>query len=264
MKKIFKKNQIIITALAIMIIVAGYLNYTTRNTNDDIEVGEGEVLDYDSHNETANDNIDDSDIVDLIEEGTDIDDLSKEDLSTDELEEIKDISDEDRVQEVSDTGEIVKKDEVETETTSGEVDDSDNDSDSKQTKPGEAVLVSTTTMPDYFINAKLSREQLRAKNKETLMEVIDNANVSGEDKSLATQEVIRLTAISEKENATESLLEAKGYSDAVINMSEESVEVIVNAESLSDKDIAQIEDIVKRKTGEDISKIVISPVVLND
>lgn len=64
MKKIFKKNQIIITALAIMIIVAGYLNYTTRNTNDDIEVGEGEVLDYDSHNETANDNIDDSDIVD--------------------------------------------------------------------------------------------------------------------------------------------------------------------------------------------------------
>lgn len=257
MKKIFKKNQIIITALAIMIIVAGYLNYTTRNANDDIEVGEGEgeVLDYDSHNETANDNIDDSDIVDLIEEGTDIDGLVK-----DESDEIRDISDEDRAQEVSDTGEIVKKDEAEAETTSGEVNDNDNE----QTKPGEAVLVSTTTMPDYFINAKVSREQLRAKNKETLMEVIDNANVSGEDKSLATQEVIKLTAISEKENATESLLEAKGYSDAVVSMSDESVEVIVNAESLNDQDIAQIEDIVKRKTGEDISKIVISPVVLND
>lgn len=257
MKKIFKKNQIIITALAIMIIVAGYLNYTTRNTDDDLEVGKGGVLDYDSHSETVNDNIDDSDIVDLIEEGSNIDGLAKDDSSADE---IRDISDEDRAQEVSDTGEILKKDETEAETTSGEADDNDNE----QTKPGEAVLVSTTTMPDYFINAKLSREQLRAKNKATLMEVIDNANVSGDDKSLATQEVIRLTAVSEKENATESLLEAKGYSDAVVSISDESVEVIVNAESLRDQDIAQIEDIVKRKTGEDISKIVISPVVLND
>lgn len=261
MKNIFKKNQIIITALAIMIIVAGYLNYTTRNADEDIEVGEGEVLDYDSHSETANDNINNSDIVDLIEEGTNIDGLLKDDSSNDELDEIKDILDEDRAQEVSDTGEIVKNDEDKEEAISGEVDD---DKDNNQTKPGEAVLVSTATMPDYFINAKVSREQLRAKNKETLMEVIDNANVSSEDKSSATQEIIRLTAISEKENATESLLEAKGYSDAVVNMSDESVEVIVNAESLNDQDIAQIEDIVKRKTGEDISKIVISPVVLND
>lgn len=254
MKKIFKKNQIIITALAIMIIVAGYLNYTTKNAKDDIEVGagEGEVLDYDSHNETAGDSIDDSDLVDLIEEGTDIEGLVKDNLTLDESLETKDISDEDRAKEVSDTGEVVNKDENEAETTS------------EQSKPGETVLVSTTTMPDFFISAKVSREQLRAKNKETLMEVIDNTNVTSEDKSLATQEVIKLTAISEKENATESLLEAKGYSDAVVSMSEESVEVIVNAESLNDQDIAQIEDIVKRKTGEDISKIVISPVVLND
>lgn len=254
MKKIFKKNQIIITALAIMIIVAGYLNYTTKNAKDDIEVGagEGEVLDYDSHNETAGDSIDDSDLVDLIEEGTDIEGLVKDNLTLDESLETMDISDEDRAKEVSDTGEVVNKDENEAETTS------------EQSKPGEAVLVSTTTMPDFFISAKVSREQLRAKNKETLMEVIDNTNVTSEDKSLATQEVIKLTAISEKENATESLLEAKGYSDAVVSMSEESVEVIVNAESLNDQDIAQIEDIVKRKTGEDISKIVISPVVLND
>ncbi len=261
MKKILKKNQIIITALAIMIIVAGYLNYTTRNAKDDIEVGagEGEVLDYDSHNETADDSIDDSDLVDLIEEGTDIDGLIKDNLNSDDSLETKDKLDGDKAQEVSDTGEIVNNDGNEAETTSGEVDD-----DNEQSKPGEAVLVSTTTMPDFFISAKLSREQLRAKNKETLMEVIDNANVTSEDKSLATQEVIKLTAISEKENSTESLLEAKGYSDVVVSMSEESVEVIVNAESLNDQDIAQIEDIVKRKTGEDISKIVISPVVLND
>ena len=35
MKKIFQKNQIAITALAIMIAVAGYLNFTEQNTSSD-------------------------------------------------------------------------------------------------------------------------------------------------------------------------------------------------------------------------------------
>ena len=35
MKKVFQKNQIAITALAIMIAVAGYLNFTEQNTSSD-------------------------------------------------------------------------------------------------------------------------------------------------------------------------------------------------------------------------------------
>ena len=33
MKKVFQKNQIAITALAIMIAVAGYLNFTEQNAS---------------------------------------------------------------------------------------------------------------------------------------------------------------------------------------------------------------------------------------
>lgn len=128
---------------------------------------------------------------------------------------------------------------------------------------------------EVMITIKASKELIVLKDKpyskenqiesdETLLEVIDNANVSSEDKSIATQEVIKLTAITEKENAAESLLEAKGYSDAIIRMSEERVSVVVNAVSLDDKDIAQIEDIVKRETGADIGEIVISAVVFNE
>ena len=69
MKKIFKKNQVIITALAIMIAVAGYINYSdsqfgaskekktedTKETASETQeiVEEIESLDYDITDETA-------------------------------------------------------------------------------------------------------------------------------------------------------------------------------------------------------------------
>ena len=49
MKNIFKKNQIIITALALMIAAAGYVSYTNGNLKDDKEVAQtsAEVLEED-------------------------------------------------------------------------------------------------------------------------------------------------------------------------------------------------------------------------
>ena len=69
-----------------------------------------------------------------------------------------------------------------------------------------------------------------------------------------------MTADSEKETATENMLEAKGYGNSIVSIVDGSVDVIVNANSLSEKDIAQIEDIVKRKTSVEASNIVITPV----
>lgn len=260
MKKIFKKNQIIITALAIMIIIAGYLNFSQRGDKDlDMNVGDGEVLDYDSHNETAGDDLLDSDLVDSLLEGLE---GKNEDTATGDK--FGDISDEDMAQEVTDTGEVVVDNaegtEVEATGTEGTVAEGTESQDS----PGEAILVSTTVSPDYFANAKLNREQMRAKNSETLMQIMDNVNLSEEDRAAATQELIKLTSIRERENATETLLEAKGYSDAVVSISDNNVDVIINAVSLDEQDIAQVEDIVKRETEMDITQIVISPAVVSD
>ena len=67
MKKIFKKNQIIITALAVMIAIAGFLNFTQRNQDDLAdENNKSEVVDYDTDDKTASDKLEDSDLVDLI------------------------------------------------------------------------------------------------------------------------------------------------------------------------------------------------------
>ena len=60
--------------------------------------------------------------------------------------------------------------------------------------------------------------------------------------------------------ATENLLAAKGFSEAVVTILSDSVDVVVNADDLTESQIAQIEDIVKRKTECSADKIVISPV----
>ncbi|MCH5251680.1 MAG: SpoIIIAH-like family protein [Lachnospiraceae bacterium] len=139
----------------------------------------------------------------------------------------------------------------------------DSQSTASKENAGEAVLVSNSVTNSYFEEAKLSREQTRAKNKETLTNLVNNQNATNAQKNKAMNEIMKMTAISEKETATENLLAAKGFHEAVVTIVEDSVDVIVNAENLTEPQIAQIEDVVKRKTECSADKIVISPVGKN-
>ena len=125
---------------------------------------------------------------------------------------------------------------------------------------GEAVMVSNQVADNYFEEAKLAREQTRAKNKETLTGIVNNKNATAEQKDEAVKEIMRLTTASEKETAVETLLEAKGFPNAVVTIQNDSVDVVVDGEKLTEQQIAQIEDIVKRKAACSPDKIVISPV----
>ena len=89
----------------------------------------------------------------------------------------------------------------------------------------------------------------------------ENELLSDEQKADAINQMVEMTQIAEKENAAELMLESKGFSDVVVSMSEGSVDVIVNVSELTTPQMAQIEDIVKRKTGADASEIIINPVV---
>jgi stage III sporulation protein AH len=210
-KKLLRKNQIIITALVVMVALAGYLSMTER---EDLSIT------------TSNQSV--------------------------ENESVADISDEDIV---LDGDGSVSTASVSAVTTSTEVSSKEN--------AGEAVLVSNTVNGSFFEEAKLSREQTRAKNKETLTSLVNNDNVSSAQKNKAMNEIMKMTTISEKETATENMLAAKGFDEAVVTISDESVDVIVNAEDLTEQQIAQIADVVKRKTECDADKIVISPVGKN-
>ena len=86
---------------------------------------------------------------------------------------------------------------------------------------------------------KLTREQARSKNKETLLAIVNNESLTDEQKQGAIDKIVDLTDVSEKEAAAEILLAAKGYSDVVVNLENDGVDVIVNATELTDTDKSQ-------------------------
>ena len=92
------------------------------------------------------------------------------------------------------------------------------------------------------------------------MEVINNENIAEGQKDDAVATMVGYTQIAQKESAAEMLLEANGYTDAVVSIGDEMVDVIINQASIDDANRAQIEDIVTRKTGVSADKIVISSV----
>jgi stage III sporulation protein AH len=199
LKKIVKKNQLIITSLAILIAVAGYLNFS------DVDFG---MKDQETSAEGSS-------ILDEIEY-----DLSDETALLDE-------------------NGAYGLDEEESVTDS----------------PGEAVL---TASSNFAAQAKLSREQIRSQNKADLKEIIDNDQLSEDAKQDAVRSMVEMTDITEKEAAAELLLEAKGFENVIVNLTGETADVVVPDAYLEDAKRAQIEDIVKRKTGIAESNIVIT------
>lgn len=128
---------------------------------------------------------------------------------------------------------------------------------SDQSVPGEAVFTSSSSL-DSLSGAKLLKEQVRARNKETLLEIINNVNISDEQKQEAIDGMIAITDAAEKETAAEILLQAKGFDDAVVSIADGMVDVVINTSDLTEAQRAQIEDIVVRKTGIGAENIVIS------
>ena len=127
-----------------------------------------------------------------------------------------------------------------------------------KTKTQETVLANGT-VSSVAAQAKVSREQVRSKNKETLQSIIDNKNLSDAEKENAVNQMVQMTEIAEKEAAAELLLEAKGFKNVVVNLTGETADVVIPEAELSDAQRAQIEDIVKRKTGIAPENIVITP-----
>lgn len=235
MKNIAKKNQIIITTLAIMIAVAGFLNYSSKG------------------NEKAKSSLSDSASSATVA-GADVADISDEDIYAKTRNII--------AQTTQSTGQSLSEDVTETiESLDNDPADAsavaENVQETSESTPGEAVLANTNAVAT-IADLKITREQARSKNKETLNEIVNNASLSDEQKQSAVNEMVNLTDISEKEAATEILLQAKGFTDVVVNIENDNVDVIVNMAQLTDANRAQIEDIVKRKTGISGENIVIT------
>lgn len=220
MKRVFKKNQIIITALALMIAVAGYVSYTQS-------VGSKEKMDAASASEAQTGDIGEGNL--------------SEDVFTDT---------EDNSQDGADASAQTTADATQNE-----------QDDQTEQNPGETVLANSDNgTVDKASEMKLAREQTRSKNKETLLEVVNNNAVTEAQKKEAISKMIEMTDVAEKENAAEMLLKAKGFSDVVVSVVDGEADVVLDMGDVTEAKRAQVEDIVKRKTGVSADKIVITPI----
>lgn len=226
-----------------MIAAAFYLNYadkidtseTTKETSAKVEEGEIDVSDISDEDvyQAANAKTGTDEVLDALAPNAD-EDINSYDLDL-----------------TSDTA---------TDATADTTQPTDAATTTEGETPGEAVLTSATTNVGFIAEAKLSREQVRAKNKEALLEIINNTSIADEQKQTAIDAMIKMTDIAEREAAAETLLESKGFEDVVVSITDDSADVVVNMAEVTDAKRAQIEDIMKRKTGVSAENIVITPI----
>ncbi len=229
-----------ITALAAMIAVAGYLNFAGT------KIGEEDFISVDGSSSELTYEISDEDMYAIsLTEDTDGDILS---MDSDDAAITEDYLDSDMEVAQSDANEdhgvLASNDTGEATVIEQEV-------------PGEAVFTSASGV-STLAGAKLLKEQTRAQNKETLLEIINNESLSDEAKQEAVNSMITLTETAQKESDAQLLLEAKGYTQTVVSISDGVADVMIEASSLTDAETAQIIDIVERKTGIAAENIIIT------
>ena len=218
---VVKRNQIILTALVAMVAVAGYLNFSEKNQSQSGEVAT--VLS------------DEADAYGLLMTEGAIDTIA------------------DDVEDVGATDPLTAEATKDTLTAEASTDDT-----------GAAVFVNAEAQGvesgnTYFIQAKLDREQARSKQRDILTEMINNDNVEQAQKAECATSMLDLQKRIEKETSAEAMIESKGFKEAYVRIDDETVDVVVDKSELSQQEIAQIMDIVKRKTGFAEDKIRISP-----
>jgi len=129
---------------------------------------------------------------------------------------------------------------------------------------GEAVVIEEssdealeTAGASFFSEYKLERDKNRSKEVEMWQDIINNDKAEENYKNMAQQELVKIVSLTEKEMIIENLIVARGFNDALVFLTDDSATVIVEAKELTSSNIAQIQDIIVRKTKLDPKNIKI-------
>lgn len=223
--KIIKKNQIIIYTLALMLVTAGYLNYTNNV------------------NQTAN-------VSTIVTEKT------SSEVNT--INNIKNDAIENDVIEIENAeGKLVEN--ADTQSDSDDLKDNQQEENEKVADIGDATLVSSSdVVEDYFAKSKLERENMYSQMFESYEKILNNTNSTDEQKQSVTEEIKNINKIRNSIMICENLIKTKGFENVVVFVNGESVSIIVGAQELKTEEIAQIQNIISRELNVEIENIHIS------
>lgn len=109
----------------------------------------------------------------------------------------------------------------------------------------------------FFIEYRLQRDRVRASEVEMLNQMIDNPNMSAKGKNQAEEQLLNLVAMMEKELLVENMLKAQGYKDAIFFYQEGLVNVVVQADQLTEQEFLQIAEAVSTVTGVKMEEVTV-------
>ncbi len=229
--KIIKKNQIIIFVIALMLVTAGYLNYTTGEGEDALatsgladnaevaEIGDAKLV---SSNSLTN------------EESSSISSEKNNKISNNTV-----------------SSNVVKNEKNQSKTNIA----------SNNVENGEkTVTTSTKNNDDYFTNSRLTRDTMYSQMIESYQKILNNTSVSADQKAISQTEIKKINDLKNSIMICENLIKTKGINDVVIFANDTSISVIIktNGEEVTKEQAAQIQNIVAREMKAEIENIHIS------
>lgn len=253
--KFFKKNQIIIYVIALMLVTAGYLSYTTNmqdlTANAGVETAEAknigdaqlvssEVLANNTNdinsleNSTANDNsnsLNNSNITGNQTIDNTISTIASEKNSTENMQNSQNSQD----------SQIAQDNNSETNNTDNIVQTNAN-----------------TTSSEYFTTSKLERDTMYSQMIETYEKVLNSSNALETQKQTATDEITKINNTKNSIMICENLIGTKGFNNNVIFVNGNSITAIIGATELKPEEVAQIQNIIAREMNASIENIHIA------
>ena len=225
--KLFKKNQVIIYIIALMLMTAGYLNYTTNQQGDSVET-------------SMKMEADDTQVADIGDAKL----VNSNDVITNETQNTLE--------------ENNKNITIDNNTTNTIKNETANTSSNSTNTENSTVETSSNNSNDYFTKSKLERDTMYSQMLETYEKVINSSNASETQKQSATQEITKINNIKNSIMICENLIKTKGFENSVVFVNGESISVIIGASELSKEQVAQVQNIISREMNAKIENIHIA------
>ena len=232
MKQILKKNQIIISVIAIMLIAAGYMNYTSNEkqaletavlTDSEKYEGIGDATLVSANVADNNDLVNNDETQNTDNENND---TSKNEDKKDEI----------------------KSNEQNTETTENAV----------QNEINTSTTVTENSGNQYFAELRLERDKMYSQMLESYQKILSNSQISETQKEISENEIKKINDTRNAIMIAENLIKNKGFQDLIIFINGDSISIIVKAKELKEEQIAQIQNIISRELKGEIENIHIS------
>ena len=232
-KSIFKRNQIIVFTIGLMIIAAGYLSYMNNSKEGNTSLIASDIADY--------------------EEMASIGDAKL--VSANVAEDANSMNSNSLTEEADNTNTIY--------TNTIDTNNVDNKLENNTSSNNDATTVtisssntnSTQDIDSYFTSSRLERESMYSQRIENYQDILNNSNVSEAQKKTAQAEITKLNNEQNAIMIAENLIKTKGIEDLIIFVNGESINVIVKGDELKKEEIAQMQNIITRELEADIGNI---------